>query len=218
MSGQQSTSTPKYPGFVKRHLRGILEQSQGLYEDPTKSLLPQLNKWTTQGLENQAGIASGPNSIAAPGLAEANKILSGGYLDVTQDPNYRRAIDQALGMTSQRFAGSGRVGSGAYAGAMSDAAAGVAAQMYDQERQRQMQALSGLPDLISSQYADASALQAAGQRMDEDIMARFDWPYAQLDRYANTVYGSPQTQIPGQRSSTPFNWTSAIGGMLAPKF
>lgn len=217
MSTQQATTKPQFPGFAKKHLRRINQQAGELYRDPSTELLPDLNAYTTQGLEQRAQIAGGGNSIATPGLAEANKILSGGYLDVTQDPRYQRSINTALGMTTDRFAGSGRVGSGSYAGALGDAATGVAAQMYDQERNRQMDTMSMLPQLIAGQYADSSALEDVGRAMDEDTMARFDWPYARLDRYANTVYGSPASQIPGQRSAQPFNWLTAVGGALSPK-
>lgn len=203
MSSQGTTTTPKFPKFAKDSMRKINRYARDMYESDSTAFLPELNKWTTQGLEQRAGIAAGGNSITNPGLQEASKILSGGYLDVTQDPNYQRSINSALGAASDRFAGSGRVGSGAYAGALGDAAAGVAAQMYDQERSRQMQTLGMLPQLTASQYADSGYLEDAGRAMDEDTMARFDWPYARLDRLANTVYGSPATQIPGQTSSRP---------------
>jgi hypothetical protein len=153
-------------------------------------------------------------------MDEARKILSGGYLDVTQDPNFQRNINAALGATAGRFANSGRTGSGAYAGAMSDAATGVAAQMYDAERNRMTGTLGMLPQLTAAQYADSAALEDAGRAMDDDTMARFDWPYARLDRYANTLYGAPASQIPGQKSSTPFDWgqfgSSAALSMLNP--
>lgn len=216
MSGQQANTSPKFPRFAKTHLKRINRESRSLFDDPSTAYLPELNEWTTAGLENQAGIAGGGNSIVNPGLSEASKILGGGYLDVTQDPRYQRSINEAMGMASDRFAGSGRVGSGAYAGALGDAATGVAAQMYDQERGRQMQTLGMLPQLVSSQYADSAALQDAGRAMDEDTMARFDWPYARLDRYANTIYGSPATQIPGQKSSSPFNYGAAAASFLKP--
>lgn len=217
MSGQQSTTLPQFPGFAKKHLKRINKEARGLFNDPSTEFIPGLNQYTTQGLEQRAGIASG-DSIADPALSEARKILEGGYLDVTNDPRFQRNINEALGATAGRFANSGRTGSGAYAGAMSDAATGVAAQMYDVERQRQMQTLGMTPQLIAGQYADSAALEDAGRAYDEDTMARFDWPYARLDRYANTVYGSPASQRPGQQTSTPFNWTSAITGALSPKF
>lgn len=216
MSGHQATAQPKWPGFAKQGMRFAANEAKSLYKNPATEFLPALNRWTTQGWENQANIAQGGNSIANPGLAEAGKILSGGYLDVTQDPNFQRNIQAALGATSDRFAGSGRVGSGSYAGALADSATGVAGQMYNAERNRQTNILGMLPNLIGSQYADVSALQAAGQAMDADTQARFDWPYARLDRYANTLYGSPASQIPGQRTSTPFNWTDFALGALSP--
>ena len=216
MSGSQTQSTPKWPTFAKERMRDIAHQAEGLYNNPSTAFLPQLNQWTTQGIGQRAAIAGGGNTIAGPALDEARKILSGGYLDATQNPAFQRNMQEAMRAASQRFAGSGRVGSGAYAGALGDAATGVAANMYNVERERQMDALSMTPQMIASQYADASALEDAGRAMDEDTMARFDWPYARLDRYASSIYGSPASQIPGTKSATPFNWMAALGG-LTPK-
>lgn len=217
MSGQQSTAQAKFPKWMKRPMREIAGLAQGLYQDEATAQLPGLNDYTTQGLDQRAEMASGGESIANPGLAEANRILGGEYLDVTQNPAFQRNMEAAMGAASSRFAGSGRVGSGAYAGAMGDAATGVAAQMYDQERQRQMGTLSMMPQLIQSQYADSAALEDVGRAYDEDTMARFDWPYARLDRYANTIYGSPASQIPSTTNRTPFSWDSAITGLFAPR-
>lgn len=220
MSGKTASTSPQFPGFAKKKMQKIAREATNLYKDPTTEFLPELNARTNQGLDMRAEIAGGGNSIANPALDEARKILSGGYLDVTKDPNFQRNINEALGSTAGRFANSGRTGSGAYAGAMSDAATGVAAQMYDVERQRQMQTLGMTPQLIAGQYADSAALEDAGRAVDEDTMARFDWPYARLDRYANTIYGSPATQIPGQTSRQPFDWgNAALGttmGLLSP--
>lgn len=215
MSDAKTQTTPKFPGFVKDKLKTVARQAQNLYRNPATEFLPSLNKFTTQGIANRAEIAGG-GSIARTGVDEASKILSGQYLDVTQNPAFQRNINSALGMATDRFAGSGRVGSGAYAGALGDAATGVAAQMFDVERQRQMEALGMLPQLVQSNYADSAALEDAGRALDEDTMARFDWPYARLDRFANTLYGSPASQIPGQSSRTPFNWGSAAMGIVTP--
>lgn len=217
MTGQQATTKPQFPRFAKQSMQLANREAKKLFRDPSTEFLPDLNEWTTQGIGQRADIATGGGSIAIPALDEAEKVLSGGYLDVSSNPAFQRNMQAAMGAASDRFAGSGRVGSGSYAGALGDAATGVAAQMYDVERQRQMQALGMTPELVASQYADSSALEDAGRAMDEDTMARFDWPYARLDRFANTVYGSPATQIPGQRSSQPFNWMSALTGLFSPK-
>lgn len=209
MSAAKTSTSPSFPKFAKDKMKNIARDARSLYESSSTEFLPELNKFTTAGLDARASIAGGGNSIANPALGEARKILEGGYLDVTSDPRFQRNINEALGATAGRFANSGRTGSGAYAGAMSDAATGVAAQMYDVERQRQMQTLGMTPQLIAGQYADSAALEDAGRAYDEDTMARFDWPYARLDRYANTLYGSPASQIPGQKSSTPFDWGGA---------
>lgn len=198
-------------------MRDIAHSAEGLYKDPSTQFLPSLNQWTTQGIANRAGIAGSGNTVAGAGAAEAQRILNGSYLDLAQNPSWQRNMNTAMGAAADRFAGSGRVGSGAYAGALGDAAAGVTAQMFNTERDRQMQALDNIGQLAGAQYSDAAALEDSGRAMDERKMAEFDWPYARLDRYAASIYGSPASQITGQNSSTPFNWMSMIGGMMQPK-
>jgi hypothetical protein len=99
---------------------------------------------------------------------------------------------------------------------MADSAAGVAAGMYDQERQRMMSTLGMIPQVSQAEYADTAMLEDAGRAYDEDTMARFDWPYAKLDRFANTIYGSPAVGTANQTSRQPFDWTSAVIGGLKP--
>ena len=208
---------PKLPKWADRKLEYAADRSKMLLKDPSTEFLPQLNQWTTQGLTNRADIASSGNTVAGAGASEAQKILSGGYLDVTKDPNYQRAINEALGATTDRFAGSGRVGSGAYAGALADAATGTAAQMYDRERGRQVGVLGMLPQVAASQYLDTGMLEDSGRALDEDAMARFDWPYGRLDRFANTLYGNPAAQTPGTANTQKFDVWSALSGALAPR-
>lgn len=216
MGSQKSSTTTAFPQFLKTEMRNINSQARNLYEDPSKAMIPQLSNWTNQGLQSRAGIAQSGNTVAGAGTAEAMRILNGDYLDVTKNPAYQRNINDALGAVSQRFAGSGRVGSGSYAGTLADAATGTAAQMYNVERGRQMEALANLPSLIGGQYADAGALEDAGRAIDEQNMAQFDWPYARLDRYANTVYGSPAAQNPGQNSRQDPNAGNFVLGLLHP--
>lgn len=217
MSGKKSTTRPVFPKWAKPYLRKQAKAAWNLYNDPAHQMIPELNQWTTQGIGQRAAIAGGP-TVGRASADEAMKILGGGYLDVTNDPRFQRNIGEAMGQASQRFAGSGRVGSGAYAGALGDAATGVAAEMYDQERQRMMQTLGMAPQLIGAQYADAAALESAGSTLDADAMARFDWPYARLDRLTNTLMGgNPAFTTPGSQTKTPFDWMALVTGMLSPQ-
>ena len=216
MSGQKASTKAQFPGFVKTEMKNINAQARGLYDSPSTSMIPDLSAWTQRGIGQRAQIAGSGNTVGGAGSAEAMRILNGDYLDVTKNPSYQRNINDALGAASQRFAGSGRVGSGSYAGALGDAATGTAAQMYNVERGRQMDALGMIPQLVAGQYADSSALEDAGRAIDENNMARFDWPYARLDRYANTVYGSPASQNPGQQSNKPWSWGAFGTGLLHP--
>lgn len=216
MSTKVGRSTPKFPQWAKSAAREIGQDAGALYADPRTAELPALNPNTLAGINRRAQIAQSGSTVGGAAGDEAMRILRGEYLDPTKNPNFQRAMGAAMGAASSRFAGSGRVGSGAYAGALGDAATGVAGQMYDAERQRMLGTLSLTPQLIAGQYADSAALEDAGRAMDEDAMARFDWPYARLDRYANTLYANPMLQMPGTSTKQPFSWGGAALGLLAP--
>jgi hypothetical protein len=198
---------------MKPELKNIFAQSRGLYEDPRTQMIPELHQWTQQGIGRRASLAQAGGTFGQTAAEEAKRIARGDYLDVTQDPRFERSLNEAMGRASNRFVGSGRVGSGAYAGALGDAAAGVAAQLYNAERNRQMDVLSMAPQMIAAEYSDSAALEDAGRALDEDAMARFDWPYARLDRYANTIYGAA---TPGSKTKQPFDWMAMVGGLLNP--
>jgi hypothetical protein len=199
---------------MKPYIKGMAKNARDLYRDPSTAMIPQMNPYTTQGLQLRAQQAMSGNTVAQRATQEAMKTIGGDYLDVRSNPAFSRNINEALGMTAGRFANSGRVGSGAYAGALGDAATGAAANLYNTERDRQMAALQMAPDLARTQYADAAALEDAGRAYDEDAMARFDWPYERLDRFANLIYGSPGAG--GQRTRSPIDWTAAVTGVLSP--
>lgn len=216
MGSQKASTSTTFPQFMKTEMRNINSQARGLYENPSTAEIPNLSDWTNLGLQGRAQIAGSGNTVGTSGAAEAMRILNGDYLDASKNPAFNRNMQAAMGAASQRFAGSGRVGGGSYAGALGDAATGVAAQMYNAERNRQTEALSMMPQLVAGQYSDSAAMEDAGRALDENNMARFDWPYARLDRYANTVYGSPAAQNPGQESQRGTNWQAGLFGMFNP--
>jgi hypothetical protein len=213
---EKSKSKPVWPSWITDAAKETIGGARDLYHDPSTRILPGMNPYTTQGLERRAGIANSGNTLSGPIGDEARRVLNGEYLDASRNPNFQRTINAAMGAASGRFANSGRVGSGAYAGAVADSATGAAASMYDSERQRQMQALSLSPQLLASQYVDSSQLEDVGRAYDEDAMNRFNWPYERLDRYTNSVNGSAFLQNPGQNTTTRrgFDYGSAAVGAL----
>jgi hypothetical protein len=209
-SGGQSTKAT-WPKWAKQPLKRALGRAEDLFQQNDKP--PGLNPYTTQALEQRAGIARGGNTVATSSADEAMRILNGEYLDPNKNPNFQRAMASAMGAASGRFVGSGRVGSGAYAGALGDAATGVAGQMYDQERQRQLGTLAMSPQLSQAQYGDTMALEDVGRAYEDQAAQDFYWPYEKLDRFSNVVYGNPGTLNPGSKTRNKFDWGSAITGL-----
>lgn len=211
MGGGGSTTKNVWPKWAKQPMKRALRRAEGLFQ--SHSTPPGLNPYTTQALEGRAAMALGGNTVGHASGDEALRILRGEYLDPTKNPNFQRAIGAAMGAASDRFAGSGRVGSGAYAGALGDAATGVAGQMYDQERQRMLGTLAMAPQLQQVQYGDTAALEDAGRAYEDEASRQFLWPYEQLDRFSNIVYGNPGVTMPGQKTSTKFDVGQAAVGL-----
>ena len=212
--GQKTQTKTKFPKWLRPYIKSSASRAENLYQQMSAASPPGLNPYTVQGLESQAARAGGGDTVARGAAEEALKILRGDYLDVTKDPNYTRSIDAALGMAADRFAGSGRVGSGAYSGALSDAAAGTAAAMYDRERQRQLGTLGLVPQLSLADYGNEMALRDVGGAYEDEAYRQFIWPYEPLDRFTNVIYGNPASLHPGSTSTTQrqFDWANALVG------
>ena len=123
--------------------------------------------------------------------------------DYLNNPNIQAVIDATAGdikrnyqevgipRIDSNFAGAGRYGSGAFQIArakadealqrnIGDASSRIRMQSYDSERQRQMHALSMLPDLAQQDYADIGKLASIGQTREDRAQDEIN---AEIDRY-----------------------------------
>ena len=172
------------------------------------------------GMYNYPGMKPQPDPIAGYGQGQAMGQSMGQsgnpYLDAMSDAAARQTTRQyseavAPGIQSQ-FANSGRSGSGLYANAMdssrdtlgrnlSEANAGLYGGAYENERGRQMQALSMAPQIANLGYLPASMEMNVGNLEDiksqENITADFqrhmfnqERPWDALGRYQSMIQGN----------------------------
>ena len=219
-----TTSSATWPSWMKPYMKQALGASADLYGSPTTLNAPPMDAMAQQGLMQRYQMANaGANPVGPAAMQESAKTLSGAYLSPDSNPYLRevanRAVNEATGDVASRFAGSGRVGSGSYAGALSDAAIGARANIYgnayNQERNRMQAAVATAPQAYGLGYADYGQMQDVGQTFQDEAQRQFDWPYERLNRFANVVYGNPAAS-PGTNTSKKFDWMAMLGGIASP--
>lgn len=195
-----------------------------------------MSPWTTQGLNQIIATAQQPGNATQTALATLTGTAGGDYL-AAGNPYYQQAyatatrpmIDQwrseiAPGIDSA-FSAGGRLGSGQYAlarnrsedtlaRALGDVAAGMGYQMYDDERQRQMQAAALAPGF---QDLDAERLINAGQAFQGQQMYEQQYPMDMLTQYMNMLQGGLSFGSTSSTSKQPVYSnpaSSILGGAL----
>ena len=163
--------------------------------------------------------------LTTVGQGEIGKTAAGEYL--YGGPGFDRALEAAhrriAPMVRGQFEGAGRYGSGLQQATemqlMGDAFAGL----YDQERQRQMQASALTPTMAQVDYADISALSEVGAQQENrarealaDAMSRWQFqqqaPYDRLGMQSGVIQGGSWGA--NQRTLTPNARSSPLGGIL----
>jgi len=176
-----------------------------------------------------------PNIDAAQ--AENLKTLQGGYYDSNPylDATYNRAASgvtrafnrAVLPNLESRFAGAGRMDSGAYQGALGEAGRGLAGELsgmatdiyggaYQAERGRQNAAVGAAAPLAKAGYMGADVIGGVGAQRErynqaqiDEMVQRFQFeqeaPYQSIARYANLI-GSPVMTSSGRSK----NWGFSI--------
>lgn len=198
--GGTQTTTTRIPDWLKDYVTGsdtttgILPQAQSIYNSMPQGL--NADQLVAQGMIRDT--ASSPYGTNA--LNFMNKTIQGDYLGGGE---YMRAYgNDVMDRVNTQFAQAGRTGSGYHAKAAAEGLGNVTARMYDQERGRQMQVASMIPQLQAGQYQAANALNSAAT-MDQNQQ------WNNLNQYANLVYGAPH----GNTQSTPMKGNMA-GGIL----
>jgi hypothetical protein len=250
MATDTYTTSQTMPSWVQPYAAGFLEQAQNVANNPYQAFTGQtvagFNPFQTSAFQGIADRASAGNPTMNAANQQATNTIQGGYLQ--GNPFLQSQIDQAQGDLTKQWnnvakpawdtamSNSGSFGNAGVAQANAYAQEGLQKnlgqissnmrfQNYDQERNRQMQAMGMAPSFANQDYQDLNALQGAGnaiqgqdQKLLTDNYNRFlesrNYPNQQLDVMKSALggvnFGSNTTQTaPGTSTGA-----SLIGGAL----
>jgi len=232
-------------------LKDILNQAGQLYGRgtqfaPFSTVVPFSNQ-TEQALQGIEGRASMGNPLYGQGQAALtggldtlSRTASGEFLN--SNPYLSQMFNAMSGEVSDavnsQFSASGRTGSPAHAGVMTQQLGNLASNIYGQdyarERQNQLSAAgmmpsytSALPAYQAAGYNDLNALMGVGQMREgkaaetlQDLLDRFNFsqnaPWENLQRYAGLatgIGGMGGTSVSTQKTkSNPFG--QVLGGLF----
>lgn len=223
-------------------IAGVFPEANTLYQ--SGQLAPEYyagqtvadqSEWTKEALEMQADRAKNGSEVINSATNAVNAIMNGAGLSGNQglqtlnqmsqqtnpylDDLYNRANEQVQSSLNASFSKAGRYGSGAHEAASADAATNLAAEMYGNAYEQQMQAAqaagqlhnqgtgqqlmgaSQAQQLGNQTYTDAAALSEAGGALDDynqqlinaDI-ERYNYeaqrPLAALNNYNQLIQGN----------------------------
>ncbi|MCX8501390.1 MAG: hypothetical protein ORO03_06830 [Alphaproteobacteria bacterium] len=193
-AGQQS-----YLSFGFKQAQDAYNQSLKLAAQPVAP-----SAATVAAQQQIMGTAAANQPLLAAGRNQLQATLGGDYL-AAGNPYLQAMMQQTV--TAMRpsidsqFVGAGRYGSGAYANALdsslSNAAANLAFQQYNQERGNQLSALNNLSQVAGEQYSGANALAAVGASQDAGRANQTNAAFDAIGKYMNLIngnYGSSSTQ------------------------
>ncbi len=169
------------------------------------------------------------NPLTQIGQSAIGQTASGNYL--YGQPGFNAALESAhrqiAPMVRGQFEGAGRYGSGLQQATEMQVLGDVFANMYGQERQRQLSAAQLAPTMAQADYADIGRLSEVGAQQEaraqaalDDAQARWQFaqgtPYSQLGTMSQVIQGGypggqTQTSQPNPRTSP---MASALGGGL----
>lgn len=201
---------------------------------PNSTVVPFSNQ-TQDALTGIEARARAGSPVQAAGSAEALKTIRGDYLDAG-NPAFsammKRVSSEVTPQIGATFAGAGRYGSGAHAGALSsaltDTAGQLAFQNYGDERNRMGQMTAAAPQIAQGDYLDLAQLFGAGQQREakageelSDQVQRFNFeqqaPDEALRRYMSLVaggsYGGQNVQTTSANRGTSMN--DIAGGLFS---
>lgn len=240
-----ATQTTEMPSWLVPFIQNYAQTSQNVanlpYTPYQGQTVADLNPYQVQGLNAQAARAVNGSPVMNAGSSELQKTLSGGYLNNNPylDAIVNKAGQDITGNMTNIDARAGSFGNSgvqsATAKALADSAMNLRYNDYSNERGRMMSGLSMAPTYANQDYTDAAALQAAGQRFQQNQQAnltdqyqRFQeaqqYPYKQLDTLGKGVgLNAGQTttlQTPGTSPAATGLGTAAslysLGGQKSP--
>lgn len=208
-SSQTSAPTnPEVDNTLGKLLRGV----QSTYDTSLNSGIPTA---MNLGWDSQAAAARDPNYArgVAGATSELADIASGSRFG-TNDPGYaslrQGAIDDTLTNVNSSFLTDGRFGStvqGEAAGrGVSQTIAGLDYGNFQNDQQRQMQAISELPSTFAAGQAPGSTLSSIGQQQQQQPW----WNLGQASSVLAGTAGAGGTTSTMSQPATPW-WQSALG-------
>lgn len=177
---------------VQPFLTDIFSRGQGLYNSGAGGVAGQSPETLlAQRLQTQRGLMGSPNVSAAQ---EQNLMtLGGGYSNPYTSGAMGDAMDMARAKINSQFKGDS-YGNSAHQEWLGRGitAAGLpfANQAFENERGRQMQAVSQAPGLASQDYMDLGQIGAVGASKDDYAQRQMDVPWQNLQRYQQLISGA----------------------------
>lgn len=240
MSKSVSKGTTR--AYMPRHLRRdshfALKEARDLYTrregQPLPSLYTGIDPTRQAGLEHIRGLAESGGAVVPGAIDEYNQTIGGNYLDPSTNPFLQETVDRsvsaAISPVLSGSVGAGRMGSGVFANAVTDAASATAANLYGEnyqaERDRMASLIGMAPAMEGLAYAPGRELEYVGGAYEQDQMAQqaedvrqYMWPYQQLAEYESSLGANPlnsKISTGGRSSTSQTDWGAIIGGILAP--
>lgn len=202
------TNAPSNPD-VNPTLSAILKGVRGNVGNPTT------NTNMTSGWASQLGAAANPDYArgVSGSTSELADIASGKRFGMN-DPGYaslrQGAIDDTLGAVNSSFLTDGRFGSTVHGEAAGRGVASTIAGLdygnYQNDQQRQMQAISALPTAFAAGQAPGSVQQTVGQQQQQA-------PWSNLQTGSSILAGTAGTGGTTGTTTTPTApwWQQALG-------
>lgn len=217
------------------YLKDIMGQAQTAYNNsannqyfPGSTVVP-FSPQQQQSMDMIQNRATNGSPLMDAAKTDLQKTVSGGYLDPTQNPAYQAMSQNVTNQVNSQFGAAGRTGSGMNQEALARGITQGGADLYNQERQRQMQAQLFAPQMANQDYYDAGMLGQVGAAQQQqagnvltDQMNRYNYnqnlPWQNLNQYSAILNGygglggsSSITQPAAQTNQA----ASGIGGALA---
>lgn len=226
--GSTQTTTSLPPDYAQPYHQYALAGAQQVANTPYQAYpYAQIANFTPEqqtgmNLTTQRALQGSPVGNAAQ--AEAQKTLSGGYLDPTQNTALQQAMNYGQGQVMKNYGAQlGRnFGNSGVNQEVGDAMGRVSASLYDQERNRMIQNQALAPSLANMDYADLGALMGVGdtkQAFNQQVLQMgqneynraLGWPNQSLATMLSAVQG---TGGYGQQTApNPYQSSRAAGAL-----
>jgi hypothetical protein len=226
---QQSTASTTLNPQFKPFVDYALNEAKNIYESMPQApatLAPEQSAYSQQAIDMAAQRAMGGSPLLGAAQAEQLATIQGRGVN----PFLSGALDQANRLSGEQFtrniqnlqsqaSSAGRYGSSAmgqqagtaqdiFARALAEQGGQLAYQSAEAERNRQMAASQGAPQMAAADYADIQRLLQAGQGQEayrqqaiQGQLAAQDLPMQRLQQAANVFYGAPLETTTTQKAT-----------------